>query len=238
MAELAKVKRVIGRQCPGAPHETLLVLDATTGQNGIAQARLFHEALGLTGLVLTKLDGTAKGGIVVRIYRELGVPDQAGGHRRAARGPGAVRSRRVRRRAGRSLTCAGGRPFRGPSATPSGWSGRSVMAARRRRADVAESGGRRRAGAGRARGRRGRAPAGRRAPRRGGGAGGGGPAARGARPATSPSSPAPTSGARRRAPTRSSRAGRGARGGRPGGDPNPAGGRARARAPPGGRGRP
>lgn len=74
MAELAKVKRVIGRQLAGAPHETLLVLDATTGQNGIAQARLFHETLSLTGLVLTKLDGTAKGGVVVRIYRELGLP--------------------------------------------------------------------------------------------------------------------------------------------------------------------
>jgi fused signal recognition particle receptor len=74
MAELAKVKRVIGRQCPGAPHEVLLVLDATTGQNGIAQARVFHEGLGLTGLVLTKLDGTAKGGVVIRIYRELGLP--------------------------------------------------------------------------------------------------------------------------------------------------------------------
>jgi fused signal recognition particle receptor len=74
MAELAKVKRVLGRQLPGAPHETLLVLDATTGQNGIAQARLFHEALSLSGLILTKLDGTAKGGIVVRIHRELGLP--------------------------------------------------------------------------------------------------------------------------------------------------------------------
>ena len=74
MAELAKVKRVISRQCPGAPHEALLVLDATTGQNGIAQARMFHEGLGLTGLVLTKLDGTAKGGVVIRIYRELGLP--------------------------------------------------------------------------------------------------------------------------------------------------------------------
>jgi fused signal recognition particle receptor len=74
MAELGKVKRVIARQAPGAPHECLLVLDATTGQNGIAQARLFHEALGLTGLVLTKLDGTAKGGVVVRIHRELGLP--------------------------------------------------------------------------------------------------------------------------------------------------------------------
>ena len=74
MTELEKVKRVVGRQLPGAPNETLLVLDATTGQNGIAQARLFHEALTLTGLVLTKLDGTAKGGIVVRIVRELGLP--------------------------------------------------------------------------------------------------------------------------------------------------------------------
>jgi fused signal recognition particle receptor len=74
MAELTKIKRVIGRQYAGAPHETLLVLDATTGQNGIAQARLFHEAVGLTGLILTKLDGTAKGGIVVRISRELGLP--------------------------------------------------------------------------------------------------------------------------------------------------------------------
>jgi fused signal recognition particle receptor len=74
MAELAKVKRVLGRQLPGAPHESLLVLDATTGQNGIAQARVFHEGVGLTGLVLTKLDGTAKGGIVIRIYRELGIP--------------------------------------------------------------------------------------------------------------------------------------------------------------------
>ena len=72
--ELGKVKRVIARQLPGAPHETLLVLDATTGQNGITQARLFHEALTLTGLVLTKLDGTAKGGIVVRIARELALP--------------------------------------------------------------------------------------------------------------------------------------------------------------------
>jgi fused signal recognition particle receptor len=74
MQELEKVKRVLGRQLPGAPHDTLLVLDATTGQNGITQARLFHEALTLTGLVLTKLDGTAKGGIVVRIARELGLP--------------------------------------------------------------------------------------------------------------------------------------------------------------------
>src|SRR5207245_701778 len=67
MDELAKLRRVIERQLPGAPHETLMVLDAPTGQNGFAQARMFHEAIGLTGVCLTKLDGTAKGGIVVRI---------------------------------------------------------------------------------------------------------------------------------------------------------------------------
>jgi fused signal recognition particle receptor len=74
MDELAKLKKVVSRQLPGAPHECLMVLEASTGQNALPQARLFHEAIGLTGLVLTKLDGTAKGGIVVRIYRELGVP--------------------------------------------------------------------------------------------------------------------------------------------------------------------
>ena len=74
MEELAKLRRVIERQLPGAPHETLMVLDAPTGQNGFAQARMFHEAIGLTGVCLTKLDGTAKGGIVVRIVRELKVP--------------------------------------------------------------------------------------------------------------------------------------------------------------------
>jgi fused signal recognition particle receptor len=74
MQELAKVTRVIERQLPGAPHERLMVLDAPTGQNGFAQARMFRDAVGLTGVVLTKLDGTAKGGIVVRIVRELGLP--------------------------------------------------------------------------------------------------------------------------------------------------------------------
>lgn len=74
MSELTKLRRVIERQLPGAPHESLLVLDAPTGQNGFAQARQFHEAVPLTGLVLTKLDGTAKGGIVVRIVRELRLP--------------------------------------------------------------------------------------------------------------------------------------------------------------------
>ncbi|OGK98573.1 MAG: signal recognition particle-docking protein FtsY [Candidatus Rokubacteria bacterium RIFCSPHIGHO2_12_FULL_73_22] len=74
MDELAKLRRVIARQLPGAPHEALMVLDATTGQNGFAQARVFHEAIALTGVCLTKLDGTARGGIVVRIVRELTLP--------------------------------------------------------------------------------------------------------------------------------------------------------------------
>jgi fused signal recognition particle receptor len=74
MDELAKLKRVVERQLPGAPHESIMVLDAPTGQNGFAQARMFHEAIGLTGVAVTKLDGTAKGGIVVRIVRELKIP--------------------------------------------------------------------------------------------------------------------------------------------------------------------
>jgi len=74
MEELQKIHRVIGRKLPGAPHEVWLVLDATTGQNAISQAQMFNRALGVTGIVLTKLDGTAKGGIVVGIARELGIP--------------------------------------------------------------------------------------------------------------------------------------------------------------------
>jgi fused signal recognition particle receptor len=74
MAELAKVRRVIARQIPEAPHETLLTVDATTGQNGLRQARLFSEAVQVTGLALTKLDGTAKGGIALAIAHELGIP--------------------------------------------------------------------------------------------------------------------------------------------------------------------
>ncbi len=74
MAELSKLSKIIDRECPGAARETLLVLDATTGQNGLIQARQFKETAGLTGIVLTKLDGTAKGGIVIAIARELGVP--------------------------------------------------------------------------------------------------------------------------------------------------------------------
>jgi fused signal recognition particle receptor len=74
MDELAKMRRIAAREVPGAPHETLLVLDATTGSNGLAQARRFVEAAGATGVVLTKLDGSARGGIVLAIYRELKLP--------------------------------------------------------------------------------------------------------------------------------------------------------------------
>lgn len=74
MEELKKIRRVLGKCVPGAPHETLLVLDATTGQNAVAQARRFHADIGITGLVLAKLDGTAKGGVVIAIADELGLP--------------------------------------------------------------------------------------------------------------------------------------------------------------------
>jgi len=74
MAELEKMKRTAAKVIPGAPHDVLLVMDATTGQNGLSQAREFTGAIGVTGIVLTKLDGTAKGGIVVAISRELGLP--------------------------------------------------------------------------------------------------------------------------------------------------------------------
>ncbi len=74
MEELKKVKRVMGKEMPGAPHEVLLVLDAVTGQNAVMQAKIFKEEIGATGIVLTKLDGTAKGGVVIRIASELGLP--------------------------------------------------------------------------------------------------------------------------------------------------------------------
>jgi fused signal recognition particle receptor len=74
MLELDKMRRTAQRIIPGSPHETLLVMDATTGQNGLQQARMFTESAGVTGIVLTKLDGTAKGGVVVAISRELGLP--------------------------------------------------------------------------------------------------------------------------------------------------------------------
>ena len=74
MEELAKVRRVIGKRLEGAPHETLIVIDATTGQNGLRQAKIFSEAVDVSGVVLTKLDGTAKGGIALAIAKELGLP--------------------------------------------------------------------------------------------------------------------------------------------------------------------
>jgi fused signal recognition particle receptor len=74
MEELKKVKRVVSKVIPGAPHEVFLVVDGTTGQNAVSQAREFHDALGLTGIVLTKLDGTAKGGVIIAIAAELAVP--------------------------------------------------------------------------------------------------------------------------------------------------------------------
>jgi fused signal recognition particle receptor len=74
MEELKKMRRIMARELPGAPHEVLLVLDATTGQNAIAQAKMFKDEIGVTGLILTKLDGTAKGGVVIRIAKELNIP--------------------------------------------------------------------------------------------------------------------------------------------------------------------
>jgi fused signal recognition particle receptor len=74
MDEIKKVQRIISREMPGAPHETILVLDATTGQNAISQAKLFKETIEITGIVLTKLDGTAKGGVIVGISETLGIP--------------------------------------------------------------------------------------------------------------------------------------------------------------------
>ena len=76
MEELKKIKRTISKKIPDAPHEVLLVLDATTGQNALSQAKLFHEAIEVSGLALTKLDGTAKGGIVVSISQSLNIPLQ------------------------------------------------------------------------------------------------------------------------------------------------------------------
>jgi len=77
MEELKKIARVCGKAVPGAPHDTLLIIDATTGQNGLSQAEVFHDAIPLTGIILAKLDGTAKGGIAVAIRRKLGTPIRA-----------------------------------------------------------------------------------------------------------------------------------------------------------------
>ena len=83
MAELEKLRRVIASRIEGAPHETLLVIDATTGQNGLQQARLFGEAVGVTGVALTKLDGSARGGVAIAIAVELGLPVKLVGSARA-----------------------------------------------------------------------------------------------------------------------------------------------------------
>jgi fused signal recognition particle receptor len=74
MAELSKIKRVMSKEIPDAPHETFLIIDATTGQNGVIQAKAFAEVAELTGVVITKMDGTSKGGIILAIRDELGVP--------------------------------------------------------------------------------------------------------------------------------------------------------------------
>ncbi len=74
MEELRKIHRVVGKEVENAPHEVLLVLDATTGQNGLVQAKIFKDVVDVTGVVVTKLDGTAKGGIVIAIAKELGIP--------------------------------------------------------------------------------------------------------------------------------------------------------------------
>ena len=103
MEELKKLRRIVDRT-PGALKEVLLVLDATTGQNGLAQARQFAEAVDVTGVVLTKLDGTAKGGIVLAIQSELGIPVKLVGVGERAERPRRVRPRGVRRRPARCLT--------------------------------------------------------------------------------------------------------------------------------------
>ena len=90
MDELAKMRRTAQRFSPTAPHETLLVMDATTGQNGLQQARLFTQSAGVTGIVLTKLDGTAKGGVVVAISQGAGPAGALRRRRREGRRPAAV----------------------------------------------------------------------------------------------------------------------------------------------------
>ena len=99
MDELTKVRRVIAKQMPDAPHETLMTVDATTGQNGVRQAKLFGEAVGVTGIILTKLDGTAKGGIALAIANELGIPVKLIGIGEQLEDLRPVRRRRLRARA-------------------------------------------------------------------------------------------------------------------------------------------
>ena len=102
------MRRVIAGRLEGAPHETLLVVDATTGQNGLQQARLFGEAVEVTGVALTKLDGSAKGGIAVPIAYELGLPVKLIGVGEKARRPAPVRPGRLRAGAGRRVAATGG----------------------------------------------------------------------------------------------------------------------------------
>ena len=99
MAELDKIRRITAARGAGAPHEVLLVLDATVGQNGLVQAREFAAVAGVTGVVLTKLDGTAKGGVAVAIAHDLGAADPLRRGRRGDRRSAAVFRRRLHRRA-------------------------------------------------------------------------------------------------------------------------------------------
>ena len=96
MEELQKVRRVVGKASPGAPHETWLVIDSTSGQNAIAQAQIFKEAMAVSGIVLTKLDGTAKGGVILGHRRRAEDPGALHRHRREGRGPASLRPRRIR----------------------------------------------------------------------------------------------------------------------------------------------
>ncbi len=98
MEELKKVRRIIERRDPTAPHEVLLVLDATTGQNALIQAKAFSEAVDVTAIALTKLDGTSKGGIVFAVCDELGLPGALRRHRRRRRRPQPIRPGGLRRR--------------------------------------------------------------------------------------------------------------------------------------------
>ena len=131
MEELKKLRRIVDRT-PGALKEVLLVVDATTGQNGLAQARQFAEAVEVTGVVLTKLDGTAKGGIVLAIQCRDRAPGQGRRHRRGCRRPGRLRPHRVRRRVVRlSRSVALGSRCSTPFPTVSTASSRACAAAGR-----------------------------------------------------------------------------------------------------------
>ena len=108
MDELSKMIRVLRKQDPSAPHSVLLVVDATTGHNALEQVRVFKEMVDVTGLVVTKLDGSARGGIVVALAEDYGLPVHAVGGRRAGGRPAAVRRDGLRTRAGGGLSRAWG----------------------------------------------------------------------------------------------------------------------------------